>query len=233
MAKSIPSVQVLVTVVAAGAAAAIAATLPSSLSVVRDQPADVAGILALTLVLEVLVLRLPGKGSLNFASLGLVLAAITLGLGPAMLIGAIAGLVRWIRTRGRLNRALFDAGNMAVAAGTAAVTYNAITAASMSGVAQFVAAATAGGMYVAINHSLVCLAMSISESRSPRLVWRERFHWARYYLLAFMPLAGSLTVGDAQLRLGVIVSLAFSLALLVRMRRDLRAHAVGAHGRPA
>ena len=233
MAKSISSVLVLVAVVAVGAAAAIAATLPATIATIADKPGDAAGVLALTLALELLVLRLPGKGSLNFASLGLVLAAITLGLGPALVIGAVAGIVRWIRMRGLLHRALFDAGNMAAAAGMAAVAYEAITAVSTSGAGQFVAAAAAGGVYVAINHGLVCLAMSISESRSPRLVWRERFHWARYYLLAFTPLAGSLTVGDDQLQLGVIVSLALSLVLLVRMRRDLRAHAVPAHGRPA
>ena len=233
MAPSISSVKVLVTVVAAGAAAAIAATLPATASTVVDAPVDVATALALTLALELVVLRLPGKGNLNFASLGLVLAAVTVGLGPALAIGAIAGFVRWIRTRGLLHRALFDAGNMATAAGAAAVTYDALTGTSTSHLAQFAAAALAGAVYVAINHALVCIAMSVSESRPLLVIWRERFHWARYCLLAFVPLAGCLTVGDAQVGPGLVVSLALSLVLLVRMRRDLRAHAVRAHGRPA
>jgi hypothetical protein len=83
----------------------------------------------------------------------------------------------------------------------------------------------AGVVYVAINHALLCLAMSVSETRSPRVVWLERFHWARYYLLAFAPVAGTLTLGDDHLRMGIVVSLALSLALLLRMRHDLRAAA--------
>ena len=229
MGRSISSVKVLVTVVAAAAAAATAATLPATATTVGDHRADAVAALALTLGLELVVLRLPCRGSLNFASLGLVFAAITLGPGPALVIGAIAGIVRWLRTRGLLHRAVFDAGNMAIAAGAAAVAYDAVTATSTSGLVQFAAAGAAGGIYVAINHGLVCIAMSVSESRSPLLVWRERFHWARFYLLAFVPLAGSLTVGDDQLRLGAAVPLAICLVLLVRMRRDLRARTATAH----
>jgi hypothetical protein len=225
------SVALLVTLVTVGAASAIAATLPTTADAVRDRPATLAGIVGLTLALQLLTLRLPAKGSIGFASLGLVLAGIALGAGPALVVGVLAGLVHWIRTRGLFHRALFDAGNMALGAGAAAVTYDLVHGLASSGLAEFVAAAAASAVYVTINHALLCVAMSLSESRSPRLVWLERFHWARYYLLGFGPVAGTLTIGDDHLRMGVVVSLALSLVLLLRMRHDLRSASPA--GRPA
>jgi hypothetical protein len=226
-------VTLLIAVVAIGAASAIAATLPATVGVIRDRPAELAGVIALTLALQLLTLRHPGKGAIGFASLGLVLAAIALGAGPAMVVGALVALVQWIRTRGLVHRAVFDAGNLALASGAAGLAYEVVTSTVGAGIAQFLAATAAGGVYVAINHALLCLAMGLSESRSPRAVWRERLYWARYYLLASCPLAGLLTVGDNQLRAGVIVSLALSLVLLLRMRRDLRHAHAATPGRPA
>jgi riboflavin transporter FmnP len=224
MKNPISSVKAFVAVVAVCAAAAIAATAPATATAVADAPGESVAILALTLALQLVTLRLPGMGSIGFSSLGLVLAAITLGPGPAMAIGALAAVAQWIRRRGLLHRAVFDAANLALSAGAAAGTYAASTTATSTGTRDFVAAAAGGAVYVAVNHVLLCMAMSVAESRPAREVWRERFHWARYYLVAFTPLAGATTVGDEPLRFGIIFSLALSLLLLAQMRRGAQSH---------
>jgi hypothetical protein len=224
MSSPISSVKALVAVVAVSAAAAIATTAPATATAVADAPGKALAILALTLVLQVVTLRLPGKGNIGFASLGFVLAAITLGVGPAMAIGVVAAVAQAVRTKGRLICAVFDAGNLALSAGAAAAIYAVATSATSTATREFVAAAAAGAAYVIVNHALLCLVMSVAESRPARAVWQERFHWARYYLLAFAPLAGGVTLGDEPLRFGVIVSLAACLVLLVQMRRSARSH---------
>jgi hypothetical protein len=213
------SVKALVAMVAVGAAAAIAVTADATASAVADSAGQAAAILALTLALQLVTFRLPGRGSIGFSSLGLVLAAITLGAGPAMAIGVLAALAQWIRRRGLLHRAVFDAANLALSAGAAAATY-AVPTPATTGTGDFAAAAAAAAVYVIVNHSLLCLAMSVAESRPARAVWRERFHWARYYLLAFAPLAGAMTLGDDPIRFGVVGSVVLTIVLLARMRRS-------------
>ena len=225
MSNPISSVKALVAVVAVSAAAAIAATAPATATAVADAPGKALAILALTLLLQVVTLRLPGKGSIGFSSLGLVLAAITLGAGPAMAIGVVAALAQAIRMRGRLLCAVFDAGNLALSAGAAAATYAAFTPATSTATREFVAAVAAGAVYVILNHALLCLVMGVAESRPAREIWQERFHWARYYLLAFAPLAGGMTLGDEPLQFGFVLSLVASLLLLAQMRRTARSHA--------
>jgi putative nucleotidyltransferase with HDIG domain len=44
-------------------------------------------------------------------------------------------------------------------------------------------------VYATLNIGLVCVAMSLAEGIALRALWRERFHWARYYFLLFGPLA--------------------------------------------
>jgi hypothetical protein len=218
MNRSISSVQLLISMVAACAAATIAATADATVATVADHGPAVVAILALTLVLQAVTLRLPGVGSISFASLGIVLAAISLGAGPAMVAAVLAALMQWIRRRGVAHRALFDAGNLALSAGAAAATYAGIVSAGVDHIGPFAAATAAGAAYVLVNHGLLCAAMSLAEHRPVRDVWRERFHWARSYLLAVAPLAGCMTVGDDPVGFGIVASLALAIVLLTRMR---------------
>ena len=75
-------------------------------------------------------------------------------------------------------------GNFVLAAAAAGATFHAL-----DGTPRLVAAAVAGCVYAALNNGLVCLAMSLAEGIALKTVWRERFHWARYYFLLFGPLA--------------------------------------------
>jgi len=218
------SVKLLIGVVAGAAAGGIATTLPATLEAARDHTGAAVAAVALTLALQVVRLTLPRVGSTGFASLGLVLTAIALGAGPALAVGVLAGVAHWVRTRGLLHRALFDCGNFALAAGGAAVVYEALGAAATTPVGEFLAGTAAAAAYVGINHALLCVAMSLSEGRAPRAVWRERFGWVPVYLVFFAPVGGVLTLGGAEVGAALVVALVFSLMLLVLLRRDLRAH---------
>jgi putative nucleotidyltransferase with HDIG domain len=92
--------------------------------------------------------------------------------------------VHWAYRRSQLKKAIFDAGNFVVAAAAAGATFDALGATP-----RLVAAAIGGGVFAVLNVGFVCLAMSLAEGIAMRTLWRERFHWARYYFLAFGPLA--------------------------------------------
>jgi putative nucleotidyltransferase with HDIG domain len=79
----------------------------------------------------------------------------------------------------------------------------------LAGTSQLLAAAVAGCVYAALNNGLVCLAMSLTEHVAWRAVWKERFHWARFYFLFFGPLA--LVAVTAYKLLGVQGLVAFAL----------------------
>jgi putative nucleotidyltransferase with HDIG domain len=71
-----------------------------------------------------------------------------------------------------------------LAAGAADATFH-----LLNGTPRLLAAAVAGVVYATLNITLVGLAMSLAEGVAFGTVWRERFHWARYYFVLFGPLA--------------------------------------------
>jgi putative nucleotidyltransferase with HDIG domain len=107
-----------------------------------------------------------------------------LNTGTAMAVALITALVHWGHRRREFDKAVFDAGNFVLAAGAAGGTFHAL-----DGAPRLLAAAVAGVVYATLNIGLVCVAMSLAEGIALRALWRERFHWARYYFLLFGPLA--------------------------------------------
>jgi hypothetical protein len=139
-----------------------------------------------------------------------------------MAVAVVAALLQWARRRSDLDKAIFDAGNFAIAAGAAGVTFDAL-----DGTSRLIAAAVAGCAYATVNNGLVCLAMSLAENADWRVVWRERFHWARYYFLLFGPLA--LVAETAYNLMGVQGLVAFTLPpalMMLSARRYLERTAV-------
>jgi hypothetical protein len=184
-AKTVDSrVSALIGAVAASAAAAIAFALPTIAHTVAADPRRVASMLALTLVLQLFSVPVYGRGGFGVSAIGILAAAFLLNTGTAMVVAVVAALLQWARRRSELDKAIFDVGNLVLAAAGAGVTYQAL-----EGTSRLLAAAVAGCVYAALNNGLVCLAMSLSENRSWRAVWLERFHWARFYFLLFGPLA--------------------------------------------
>ena len=177
-------VSTLIAIVAAAASAAIAFALPTIAHTALADPRRVASMLALTLLLQLFSVPVYGRGGFGVSAIGILAAAFLLNTGTAMAVAVVAALLQSARRRSELHKAIFDAGNFVLAAGAAGVTFHAL-----DGTSRLLAAALAGCAYSALNNGLVCLAMSLAERTHWRAVWRERFHWARYYFLLFGPLA--------------------------------------------
>jgi thiamine transporter ThiT len=183
--KSVDSrVSALIGVVAASAAGGIAFALPTIAQTASADPRRVASMLALTLVLHLFSVPVYGRGGFGVSAIGILAAAFLLNTGTAMAVAVVVALLQLARRRTDLDKAIFDAGNLALAAGAAGITFHAL-----DGSSRLLAAAVAGCVYAALNNGLVCLAMSLAEKTNWRAVWHERFHWARFYFLLFGPLA--------------------------------------------
>jgi hypothetical protein len=175
----------LITLEAVGAALALAFTAPGLSNALHDHFGWMIVLLASTLLLQLAAVHLPGHGTISVSAVGVLAAAIQLGTGAAIVIAVAAALTQWVRARGLAHRALFDASTFALSAAAAALTYHATASASTSSSIRLLAALLAGLAYTTVNHSLLCLAISLSETRSPLKVWQKRFHWARHHFLAY------------------------------------------------
>ena len=212
-------VGLLIGATAAATAAGLALAADGLGNAMRDHLGMTLAFLAATVLLQLFAIKVPGRGCIGVGAVGLVASGIVLGPGAAMSIAVAGALVQWVRSRGLAHRAIFDASNFALAAGAAAVAFDAIDGLDGTGIVRLGAALIAGVVFGIVNVGLLCLAMAASESRSPLAVWLERFHWSRFHLLAFGPLA--LLAATAYASLGAASLLAFVLppvllALLMR-----------------
>jgi hypothetical protein len=217
-AKSVDSrVTALISAVAGCAAAGIALAMPTIVHTVSADPRRAASMLALTLVLQLFSVRVYGRGGVGVSAIGILAAAFLLNVGTAMAIALVAALVQWLRSRRQVDKVIFDAGNLVIAAAAAGLTFHALDHTS-----RFVAAVASGCAYASLNIGLLCFAMSVAESRSIRAVWEERFRWARFYFLLFGPLA--LVAETAYRLMGIQGLVAFTVPpalMMLSVRRYL------------
>ena len=213
-------VALLVTGLAAAAAAAIAGTAEAIGQALSDQLGATLAFAACGVALQLFALRLPGRGSLSVSAVAIIGAALALGTGPAMAIGALVALANWARTRASAHRALFDAANLTLSAGAAGLVFEQLASLDASGLVTLAAALAAGLAYSALNAGLLCLAMGASEQRSPLALWHERLHWARYHFLAFGLLGLLCATAYAQLGAASLIAFVLPPLLLALSLRD-------------
>jgi putative nucleotidyltransferase with HDIG domain len=204
-----PRVNLLITGAAMVASATLAALAGPTLGAIRDRPLATVSMVGLTLVLQFFSIEIYGRGSIGVSALGLLATGYLLGPGPAMAIATFAAVCQWLRTRGALHRAVFDAANFALAAGAAAGVYDGIVNVDHGPLGRLAGATAAGATYALINLGALCFAMSLAEGVPAAVVWKERFHWARFHFLAYGPLA--LASALAFEKLGFVGLLAFAL----------------------
>jgi riboflavin transporter FmnP len=203
-----PAVARVIAIVTALGTTAVVAGFPSALDTIRERPFEVALFLALALVFQLLSFEVYGKGTIGISAIAMLAAGIALGPGVAMLVAVVAAASHSLRRHAVGPKAIFDAANLALAAGAAALVYLPFQHAGSTAV--YLAAATvAGGVYMVVNNGLLCVAMATAESATIKAIWHERFHWARYHFLGFGPFALALTV--AYERMGVAGVVAFAL----------------------
>jgi hypothetical protein len=173
------------------------------------EPARVATLLALTLVLQMFSVRVYGRGSVSVSAIGVLASAFLFDIGTTMAIGILAATAQWIRSRSQLYKAVFDAANFAVAGAAASLVFQA------SGSWALLAAVLAGTVYAVINNGLLCLAMSLAEHVPWRTIWFERFHWARFHFALFGPLALAATIAYEQIGTAGLAAFTLPPALMI------------------
>jgi putative nucleotidyltransferase with HDIG domain len=198
-------VGLLVTLTCVAATVGIVITLQSTAATVADSPWESGLFLLLVLGLQLFSVEGYGGGHIGVSAVGVLAAGFVLGPGPAMAIAILTPLVQWIWARGLLHRIVFDAGQLALSAGLASLTYVTLEPAAT----MFPAALAAGAVYATVNNGLLCIVIGTAESRSIAAVWRERFGFARFHYISFGPLA--LGVAYAYERLGLVGMTAFAL----------------------
>jgi putative nucleotidyltransferase with HDIG domain len=208
-------VGVLITVWAMTAGLALTVGAAETWHAVVRQPTHAVAFLLLTLALQMLSVPVYGRGSISVAAIGLLAAAFTLGVGPAMTIGFLAALVQFVRRRGVLHRAVFDAANLTLSAGGAAVAYAGVTALTEWTPVRVLGALLAGCVFYVLNVGVLSLAMALTEQARVDDVWRERFRWLTAHYLAFGPLALACTTAFERIGFAGLLAFALPPALLV------------------
>ena len=204
------SVVFLIAGVVAAAAAALGATATGAAGVVRDHPAKAGSLLGATLALQLLSVGSRRRGSISVSAVALLATGLLLGPGVAIAFAVPTSIAQWLRRRGLLHRAAFDAANLALSAGAAAGLYNLLLGANPSLGARLAAATLSGLAYTSINTGLLCVAMALSESRSAVAIWRERFRWVTVHYLAFGPLALAAALAYGAVGVGALTVLGLS-----------------------
>ncbi|HEY2373479.1 MAG TPA: HD-GYP domain-containing protein [Gaiellaceae bacterium] len=210
-------VSALIGGVSAGAGGAIIASLPTVIHTASTDPRRVASMLTLTLVLQLFSVPVYGRGGMAVSGVGMLATGFLLNTETAMAVAVIAALLHWAHRRTEFDKAIFNAANFVLAAGAAGATFH-----LLDGTPRLLAAAVAGVVYAGVNIGLLCVAMSLAEGIPLRKLWRERFHWARYYFLLFGPLA--LVAETAYRLMGIEGLFAFTLPpalMLLAFRRYL------------
>src|SRR4051812_23789512 len=154
-----------------------------------ERPAAFIAFLALTVLLQLVAVEVYNRGSISFASAGLLAMGFTFGPGAAMASAALMGVINLVARRGRLNRGVFDAAQFTLAAGAGAGLFELFRSDGWNPILRIGPGIAGGAVYTAVNIGLLCLAMSLADGRSMLGVWRERFRWTTPYSLACGPLA--------------------------------------------
>jgi hypothetical protein len=182
---------------------------PQLVEAVSERPREVVTLLALTLLLQLFSVQVYGRGSIGVAGIGMLASAFVLNTGAAMAVALVAALVQWLRSRGQLYKAAFDAANFTLATGIASLAYQAFDG------PRLLTAVVAGSSFALVNNGLLSLVMSLAEGIPWRLVWMERFHWARFYFALFGPIALAATIAYEEIGTTGLAAFALPPALMI------------------
>ena len=208
-------VAALIAGTAAAAAAVIAVFAPDAARAIADHSVEFLGFVGAAAFLQLRVIEVPEHGAVSFASIGMLGAAFALGPGTGALVAVTAAAVRFASARGRPDRAIFDAGMLALATVTAEGTFHLAKALDSRPDDRFGPAIFAAALFYVVNTGMLSVAMGIAEERSPWQVWKERLRWLAPYTLAAGAYAELAVVLYDRIGILGIVALAIAPAALV------------------
>jgi hypothetical protein len=215
----------LLITITASCASALAVAVSGGWGSAFDHPVELITFLAVAIALQFVAVEIYDRGAVSFGGTGLLALGFAIGPAPAMAAALLTAAVRLAVSRGRLYRGVFDAAQLALAAGTGTLFYRAIPVAST--MSRFGIAVVAGALFLILNIGLLTTAMSLDEGVPARVIWRERFRWMTPYGLAAGPLAFALLAGYE--RFGPIAVIVFSIppaSMMLSVRQYLaRTHA--------
>jgi hypothetical protein len=183
-------VALLITITASAASALGVAVAGHTIAF--QHPLELVTFLAVAIALQFVAVEIYDRGAISFGGTGLLALGFAVGPAGAMAAAVLAAGVRLAVSRGRLYRGVFDASQLALAAGTATLLY----LVPLSGTMPRLGLATlAGAIFLVVNIGLLSKAMSLEEGVPTKVIWRERFRWMTPYGLAAGPLAFALVAG--------------------------------------
>ena len=197
---------------------------PEIWAIAGEQPVAFVSFALLTVGLTFTSVEIYGRGAVSFAGCGLLATGFALGAAPTLLFAIMVAAINLGRRRGRLYRAAFDAGTLALAGATAALVYHWLASDSVGDLIGFVVSLPAAVAFLTVNLGLLSTAMGLSEGVNPFAVWHERFRWLTPYYLASGPLAFAMAL--AYDRIGFVGLAAFALppAFMMISVRQYLAH---------
>jgi putative nucleotidyltransferase with HDIG domain len=202
-------VNALIIFVASAGSAVFVALVDGIWQVAAERPDELVLFVALAVGLQLAAVEIYGRGSLSFSGMGILATGFALGPGPGMLAALCVAIVNLLVQQSRLDRAAFNAANLALSAAAAAGAYQLLGAAEWTATARIVPAVMAAIIFMTVNVGLLTVAMSLAEGLSLEAVWLERFRWSTPYYLVSGPLALATTIAFDEA--GLIGMLAFGL----------------------
>jgi hypothetical protein len=206
-----------------GAASGLAAATGGGWEHAVGRPTTTVAFCALAIGLHFVAVDVYGRGSISFGGTGLLAVGFAVGPAPAIASAVACAVLRLVVRRGRFYRALFDAGQLAIAAGFGTLVFDGLRVAGAVGPLGVAAAFAAGLTFLTLNIGLLTAAMAFDESASPLAVWSERFKWITLYGLSSGPIALALLVAyDRDGTLGLVVFALAPLSMMFSLREYVR-----------
>ena len=137
----------LVAALAAASAILFALLAVDTVNTIAANPWTFVAFLALSVGLQLIGTSMYGRGTDAASAIGIIATGFVLGAGPAILVGAAAATVQFVRRRGKPYRAVFDLADFALSAAVAAGIFQALGGGEASVALGFAIALAAGAAY--------------------------------------------------------------------------------------
>jgi hypothetical protein len=193
----------------------LAAAFPALAEAITTRPLNLVEFLIVAVALAWTPVPIYGRGSFTFAGAGLLATSFELGIGAGMVGAVLVATVILVRSGGLAHRAAFNAATLALATAAGGAAFAAITSTDPAGDRRLLAAVCAGATFYAVNISLLCVAMGVSEQISPLGVWKERFRWLGPYYLASGALALAIALAFERIGVGGLAAFAVPPAFMM------------------